>query len=122
MFVPVEEHIDFNTSALDLLKKTVPPIDAESRHPLFRKYGYMTCGICDVWRWRRNVDTATESELWQMIALAQTDTANYYRYLYQKVEHERFKKQCIGWASKNPEFNKTLAVIAEEEQKLGYRP
>jgi hypothetical protein len=60
-----------NKDARELLEESVPWQGAETDMPdLFGKYGYGLYGICDGFKWKNELENASELEIWKMIALS----------------------------------------------------
>lgn len=60
-----------NKDARELLEDSIPWHGAESDMPdLFGKYGYGLYGISDGFKWKDELENASELEIWKMIALS----------------------------------------------------
>lgn len=86
-----------NINLLEEVRHLTPWLGADTDIPeLFGKYGVTYCGICDGWRWftpdnltewaiangKKPLESATELELWQMLALSSLYWYNSYREWY----------------------------------------
>ena len=96
-----------NFNVLDVLKQSVPWMGAEGDFPeLFGKYGCPYYGIYDGWDWwtlknltegaivhgKKPIETATELEIWKMIALS-----SIYWYHCYSDWHDREQKLAHDW-------------------------
>lgn len=81
-----EEYKELKENNLvDFIKQNIyPPLGGEYDWNILKKYGYTISGIYDGWEWKENIDTATEEELWQIIAICEWYWAKQYKKWYNK--------------------------------------
>ena len=92
---------------IEAVKNSEPWLGAESDYPeLFGTYGMGVYGICDYWRWwtldnltevaikhgKKPLESATELELWKMLALS-----NLYWYTNYSEWHDEAEKRAHDW-------------------------
>ena len=101
---------------VNLLVKTSYP-SYEGQHPLFKKFGIRTGGICDTWLYTKNWEQLDEVDKWKYVALCALYWENQYKYWLEKEEYEQYKIQLKDLSIKNPAFLDTLKKLEEEEKK-----
>lgn len=110
----------WEASPLELIKQTVPPIGLQNRHPLFQKYGQFPLVGHEVGEWEWNeeaLERATETELWQMIALVSQFWVDEYSYQAQKEAWKKYKQQVMAWTDLDPRFHSTLQELLKAEER-----
>ena len=66
----------------NVYERVAPPLGVEHHFPVFAKYGYTMCGICDGFKWDREaLRNADEKDLWQMMAIAE----RFWRVFYERI-------------------------------------
>lgn len=88
---------------VDLLVKKSYPND-EGQHPLFKKFGIRTGGICETWLYTENWEQLEEVDKWKYVALCALYWEKQYEYWYEQKEYKQYKDQLKEWANKNPAF------------------
>ena len=81
----------------NVYERVVPPLGVEHHFPVFAKYGYTMCGICDGFQWDREaLRNADEKDLWQMMAIAE----RYWAVDFKRGYDQRMKQlgKLLGWA------------------------
>ena len=86
---PKEENIFIDD--VDKLVMQVYP-EHEGQHPLFKKFGTRTGGICDIWDRTSNWKNLSELEKWKYVALCSLYWEKMYAYWYEKKEYEEYLK------------------------------
>lgn len=87
--VPILKETKIRLPIMELiLIHTIVPLEWANKEP-FCKYGYLYCGICDIWSWdEEKLKFAPEIELWKMYGLCQEYWCNKYEYWYNKEVKE----------------------------------
>ena len=86
---PKEEDI-FIDDVDRLVLQTYP--EHEGQHPLFKKFGTRTGGICDTWSRTNDWKNLTETEKWKYVALCALYWEHQYQYWNECREYEEFLK------------------------------
>lgn len=80
----------FNMTANEIIEKQVIFPLHEGQHPLFKKFGVRTGGICDQWLLNENWRQFSEAEKWKYIALCALYWENQYKYWREQKEYEEY--------------------------------
>lgn len=97
-----------------LVKKSYPY--HEGQHPLFKKFGVRTGGICDTWLYTKNWEQLEEVDKWKYVALCALYWEKQYMYWYEQEKYKQYKKQLKEWSNKNPAFLTTLHKLEQKEK------
>ena len=88
--VPIKpEDKDIFIDDVDKLVLQVYP-DYEGQHPLFKKFGTRTGGICDTWLRTDNWKNLSELEKWKYVALCSLYWEKTYEYWLECKEYNEF--------------------------------
>jgi hypothetical protein len=80
----------FNMNANEIIEKQIAFPSHEGQHPLFKKFGVRTGGICDQWLLNENWRQFSETEKWKYIALCALYWKSQYQYWYDRKEYEQY--------------------------------
>lgn len=79
-----DELIDF------VRKEAVVPYGHDDTHFSWTDWGYMHCGIGDYWVWNEErLNSATDTELWELIAICSIHWKNRYEKWYDESDKNR---------------------------------
>lgn len=100
---------------VDLLVQASYP-NHEGQHPLFKKFGTRTGGICDTWLYTTNWKQLDEIDKWKYVALCALYWEKQYKYWHEQEEYKQYKIQLKEWSVKNPAFLTTLYELEQKEE------
>jgi hypothetical protein len=89
---PNEDEI-FNKTVDELVEESYP--DHEGQHPLFKKFGVRTGGICDTWLYTKDWQDLPEIDKWKYIALCALYWEKQYEYWYEKKEYQEYLNHLL---------------------------
>lgn len=102
---------DVNT----LVKKSYP--EYENQHPLFKKFGTRTGGMCDTWIFKKGWESLPEVDKWKYVAYCALYWQKQYEYWLDKIEYENYLNYLLETAKTHPEFMETYNLLKEKENK-----
>lgn len=70
--------------------------DYEGQHPLFKKFGIRTGGICDTWLRTDDWKDLSETEKWKYVALCSLYWEKTYEYWFECKEYNEFLTYIKG--------------------------
>lgn len=100
----------------DLVRENYP--DHEGQHPLFKKFGIRSGGICDCWYFHDGWENFSELEKWKYIALCSLYWEKQYQNWLDKRDYELYKLELIEWSKKKPEFLDTYNRLIKMEKEM----
>ena len=103
---------DVNT----LVKKSFP--DHEGQHPLFKKFGTRTGGICDTWLFKKGWESLPEVDKWKYIAYCALYWKEQYKYWLEREEYKEYLSYLLEISKTKPEFIETYNSLKEKEKEI----
>lgn len=111
---PDEDEI-FNKTVDELVEESYP--DHEGQHPLFKKFGVRTGGICDTWLYTKDWQDLPEIDKWKYIALCALYWKKQYAYWLDEEEFSQYLEHLKGHGF-TEQYEYLTQSKEEEEQRF----